>query len=168
MRPHDPVVVPSIVANDTGERGGAVITESGGKEMLPNHRYTVEIRFVGDRLDPSEISRRLHLQPSSSMAQIAAGSSGRRRIPFWAYNGKGEAGFCAEWQSLEQGLEFLVQRIAPVRSVVIELSKSFNGIWWCGHFQSSFDGGPTLSPRILVDVASFGLPLSIDNYFGSE
>jgi hypothetical protein len=51
---------------------------------------------------------------------------------------------------------------------VVDLSQTFDGIWWCGHFQSSLDGGPTLSPRILADVASFGLPLFIDNYFATE
>jgi hypothetical protein len=139
----------------------------GQSQLPPGHSYTVEIRFYGDRLDPVEVSQRIHLQPSSSLAHSADTSSGRIRRPFWAYNGEGEEGFLPEWQSLELGLEFLARRLAPLRSTVIELSQSFEGIWWCGHFQASFDGGPTLSPKILAEIASFGLPLSIDNYFAA-
>jgi Domain of unknown function (DUF4279) len=137
----------------------------GQSQPPTDHSFTVEIRFYGDRLDPSEISRRMHLDPSGSLTLSAASSSSRTRRPFWAYNGQGQKGFLPEWQSLEQGLAFLVHRLAPVRSTVVDLSKTFEGIWWCGHFQSSFDGGPTLSPKVLAEVASFGLPLFIDNYF---
>lgn len=140
-----------------------------GQSHLPTgHSYTVELRFLGDRLDPSEISRRMQLDPLHSLTPLAARASGRTRRPFWGYNGQGEEGFLSEWQSLEQGLSFLVHRLAPVRSTVIELSQAFEGIWWCGHFQGSFDGGPTLSSKVLAEVASFGLPLFIDNYFYTE
>lgn len=92
----------------------------------------------------------------------------RKKRPFWAYNGEGEEGAQSEWQSLEDGLNFLLRRLSHHRPMVIELAKNHEGIWWCGHFQSSFDGGPTLSPKLLTELASYGLPLSIDNYFSSE
>ena len=140
---------------------------SGQSQPLTDHSYTVEIRFYGDNLDPSEISRRMQLEPSGSLTRLAANSSGRSRRPFWAYNGQGEEGFLLEWQSLEEGLIFLARRLAPIRLTVIDLSQTFEGIWWCGHFQGSFDGGPTLSPKVLAEIASFGLPLFIDNYFAT-
>jgi len=132
------------------------------------HSYTVEIRLYGDQLDPSEISRRMGLEPSSSLNRLAASSLGKSKRPFWAYNGQGEAGFLSEWQSLEAGLTFLARRLAPLRSTVVDLSQAFDGVWWCGHFQSSFDGGPDLSPKLLAEIAGFGLPLFIDNYFAAE
>lgn len=110
----------------------------------------------------------MRLEPSGSLTRLAASSSSRSRRPFWAYNGQGEEGFLLDWRSLEDGLTFLARRLAPLRSTVVDLSQTFDGIWWCGHFQSSFDGGPTLSPKILAEVASFGLPLFIDNYFAAE
>lgn len=130
-----------------------------------NHTYTVELRFYGDTLEPSEITRRLSLQPSRASDGLTASRKGRNDRPFWGFNGQGEDGFQLEWQSLEQGLEFVLRRITPLKATVIELSQNFEGIWWCGHFQTSFDGGPTLSSKILSEIASYELPLFIDNYF---
>jgi len=129
---------------------------------VPSHIYTVEIRFYGD---PSDISQRLRLDPTLSEDGSNVSSAGRTFPPFWGYNGEGQEGFQPEWQSLETGLEFLTDRLQPLRSAINDLSGHFEGIWWCGHFQAGFDGGPTLSPKILADIAGFGLPLFIDNYF---
>ena len=147
--------------SDPGKRGDFMVKQS--KEIeASGHLYTVEIRFFGDHLDPQGISRQLNLRAST------VGPLGSKKIPVWAYNGEGEIGFHAEWASLEPGLEFLIQLLLPARPAILELSKNHKGCWWCGHFQSSFDGGPELSPKILADLASFGLPLSIDNYFSNE
>ncbi len=56
----------------------------------------------------------------------------------------------------------------PLRGTLLNLTTEFNGIWWCGHFQSSFDGGPTLTPTLLRDLASFEIPLYLDNYFSED
>ena len=132
------------------------------------HSYTVEIRFTGNGLDPTEITRRLNLRPHNTLAASDVISLDRKRRPFWAYKGHNEAGFQPQWGSLEAGLIFLLAHLIPRRSEVIDISKSFEGIWWCGHFQTSFDGGPTLSSDILTKLASFGLPLAIDNYFSDQ
>ena len=132
------------------------------------HSYTVELRFTGDGLDPAELTRRLNLQPHNALSASDVASSGRRRRPFWAYKGHDEDGFQPQWHSLEAGLSFLLRHLTPRRAAVIDVSKSFEGIWWCGHFQTSFDGGPTLSAEVLTELASFGLPLAIDNYFSDQ
>lgn len=131
------------------------------------HTYTVELRFSGDQLEPSEISAKLNLQPSNSMSELQSKAFTRKRIPFWAYNGQGVPGFQAEWTSLEAGLEFLLTILSPRKGDIIDLAVQFDGLWWCGHFQTSFDGGPKLSSRLLTEIGSFGIPLSIDNYFSS-
>ena len=133
-----------------------------------NHSYTVELRFSAASLVPCEISRRLCLQPTKSSDDFIDSPKYNKRRPFWAYNGEGMIGFQAEWQSLEEGLNFLLRQLASVQPIIIELSQSFEGVWWCGHFQASFDGGPTLSSKILSEVAGYKLPLFIDNYFASE
>ncbi|GAB3094855.1 DUF4279 domain-containing protein [Lysobacter terrae] len=127
------------------------------------HTYTVELRFSGDLLEPSEISAQLNLQPSN-MLSLQNQAAGRRK-PFWAYNGHGQLGFQAEWGSLEDGLEFLLGCLNARKAEINALASQYNGFWWCGHFQASFDGGPTLSPTLLAEIGSYGVPLTIDNYF---
>jgi hypothetical protein len=137
------------------------------KVLRPNHTYTVELRFTGDDLVPAEITQRMNLQPSNS-SELVSVIGVRKRRPFWAYNGHGEEGFQSEWRSLDEGLAFLVRRLSPLRTTVVDLSRKFSGLWWCGHFQISFDGGPTLSPAVLAAIATFELPLTIDNYFSDQ
>ena len=132
------------------------------------HAYTVELRFSGDRLEPTEISARLNLQPSNAWSPAQNQSVTKKRRPYWAYNGQGEVGFQAEWGSLEDGLGFLINGLSSRKSEVIALARQFDGLWWCGHFQASFDGGPTLSAKLLTEMGSYEVPLSIDNYFNDE
>lgn len=127
------------------------------KQEVIDHIYTVEIRFFGDVLNREEITQFLGLHPKNCLD--------RNKNKVWGYNGEGENGFQIEWESLEQGLYFLFFILSPLRTKIIEISKKYRGIWWCGHFQESFDGGPTLSPEILVELASYELPIFIDNYF---
>ncbi len=132
------------------------------------HAYTVELRFSADQLEPSEISARLNLQPSNAFSQSQNQSLTRKRRPYWAYNGQGEDGFQPEWVCLEDGLEFLLKGLSSRKAEIIALARQFDGLWWCGHFQTSFDGGPTLSPKLLTEMCSYEIPLSIDNYFSDE
>jgi len=131
----------------------------------PNHEYFVELRLYADSLTPSEITRYLCLQPTNSSDGRAVRRDGTSVRPFWGYGPLDEDGCPVKWESLEQGLDFLLGCIAPVRTKILEISQSVAGIWWCGHFQTSFDGGPTLSSNVLAEIASYGLPLFIDNYF---
>ncbi|MCA1577961.1 MAG: DUF4279 domain-containing protein [Acidobacteria bacterium] len=82
----------------------------------------------------------------------------------WGYNGF-SADTPKSWASLEDGLTFLLDRLEPLRSEIDKYKRDYDLIFWCGHFQSSFDGGPTLSPRLLRRMADFGVELYIDNYF---
>ena len=65
-------------------------------------------------------------------------------------------------------MDFLLSKLSPHQSTVMELSRQYNAWWWCGHFQSSFDGGPILSPGLLTKIAAYGVQLAIDNYFSEE
>lgn len=38
----------------------------------------------------------------------------------------------------------------------------------CGHFQNTFDGGPTLSPSLMSRLGEFGTELFLDCYFSDE
>lgn len=138
------------------------------EKKVAAHAYTVELRFSGDQLEPSEISARLNLQPSNAFSQSQNQATTRKRRPYWAYNGQGDVGFQSEWASLEDGLEFLLKSLGSKKAEIIAIARQFDGLWWCGHFQASFDGGPTLSPKLLTEIVSYGIPLSIDNYFSDE
>jgi hypothetical protein len=132
------------------------------------HVYTVELRFSGSRLEPADISKRLALTPSNELGRAGVAAGGRSRRPFWAYNGHGEAGFKPEWESLEEGLRFLIDCLASRKAEVSLLARRFDAVWWCGHFQSSFDGGPTLSAKLLMEIGGYGAALAVDNYFSDE
>ena len=141
----------------------AIPTRMNSLTQKPNHTYSAEFRLYGELLDPLEVSSIIGLQATTWSNGELIGK--RQRLPFWGYNGCDDPQFQAEWQSLEDALALVSRRLKPYRSIIADLSGRFHGIWWCGHFQSSFDGGPTLSPRVLADVASFGCPLYIDNYY---
>ena len=113
---------------------------------------------------PADITAELGLEPS------LVREVGERRSEttvwkeaLWAYDGfpYGERGL---WTSLEEGLAFVLDRLEPVRLQIDSYKQHYDLVWWCGHFQSSFDGGPTLSPGLLQRLADFGVELYIDNY----
>ncbi len=128
--------------------------------MTEKHTYTVELRFFGDHLNPNEVTQYLKLNP---LIQNKKNNS----LPCWGYNGLGAKDYKDEWLSLEEGLFFLCRNLEPIKGKIIKLSSKFSSVWWCGHFQSGFDGGPTLSPELLKELSDFNVPLFIDNYFSS-
>ena len=154
----------AALANHPSQCVGTMIQQ----KKVEAHIYTVELRFYGDHLEPSEISSKLNLQPSHSFSRSQNQSSKRKMQPFWGYNGQGALGFQTDWISLEDGLEFLLKDLNSKKSEIAVLAGQCDGLWWCGHFQTSFDGGPTLSPKLLNEISSYGIPLSIDNYFSKS
>jgi hypothetical protein len=127
------------------------------------HKYTVEFRIYSPDLDPSLVTTTLGLEPSLVRTTAELSQHPKFRHALWAYNGE-ESGRVREWQSLEEGFRFLLKMLSPVKGRLVAFQKH-NFVFWCGHFQSSFDGGPTLSPELLRELADFGVPVFIDNYF---
>lgn len=136
--------------------------------MQENHTYTVELWIESDDLDPDRITRELGLNPCRSHRPTSR--SDDRRVPGrWSYNGDSfpHAG-TREWESLEDGLLFVMRELRPRRAQIADYLGRYSVIWWCGHFQSGFDGGPTFSAELFKQLGDFGVPLFIDNYFSSE
>jgi hypothetical protein len=125
------------------------------------HEYTVEFRIFSKTLDPSEITRDLALQPCQIRIEGALGPGGRVQDGMWAFDG---AEGSINWESLEDGLNFVLDKLWPLREVIAKYKSSGKLIWWCANFQSSFDGGPTLSAALLGRLGEFGAELFIDNY----
>lgn len=125
------------------------------------HRYTVELRISGRELDPDVISQETGLQPCQT--RVAGSVVGTQTFDesMWAFDGNPPH----DWESLEDGLAFLLDRLSNAEGLVEKYRAKYDVVWWCGYFQSRFDGGPILSGRILKRLGAFGVELFIDNYF---
>ena len=138
--------------------------------MKKNHRYTVQFRIAGRNVDAANISLRLSLRPTQ--IRIAGDRRSEERVwdeSLWAYDGTAEnPSTTTEWDSLEDGLVFLLNVLEQKKQLIDPYIEEKAAIWWCGHFQSSFDGGPTLSVALLNRLSAFGAPIFIDNYFAAS
>jgi len=129
------------------------------------HKYTVELRIEGAALIPSEVTKKLNLQPCQIRENTVVSSDRRNPNALWCYSG---AVANQEWNSLEDGLLYLLDELLPKHDLIQENFGEFSIYWWCGHFQQSFDGGPTFSSELFRKLAEFGVPLTLDNYFSEE
>jgi hypothetical protein len=134
------------------------------------HTYSVQFRISGKDMSPDEVTRRLGLEPNQvRIAGERRSANQVRTESLWSYDGgTASAEAVREWTSLEDGVRYVLERLLPKRDLIQEYAKSHDAVLWCGHFQSSFDGGPTLSASLLRLLADFGVPLFIDNYFRED
>ena len=137
--------------------------DSGAVTKTTNHEYTVEFRIWGEALDAAQVSRDLGLEACQTRTPGAGRCAGRIDEGMWAYNGP--PGSPTEWSSLEGGLLYVLGSLWPHRETIEKYAATSSLVWWCGHFQSSVDGGPRLSPALLRKLGEFGADLYIDNYF---
>jgi Domain of unknown function (DUF4279) len=134
---------------------------------MNSHRYSVQFRISGD-IVPDEVTLRLGLQPNEIRIAGTMVHGRAQKESLWSYSGAPEGIFVQEWPRLEDGLLRILDDLLPKREAIQHYIDNYSTIWWCGHFQSSFDGGPTLSPSLLSRLADFGVPIFIDNYFSSD
>lgn len=127
------------------------------------HEYTAALRVSGERLDIPNVTQALGLQPTHVVLVGEPQHRGPAKKSVWSFEVFPRAG--GEWESLEDALASLMTAFTGRGSVVRQLQKEFEVYFWCGHFSSSFDGGPTLSPDLLRRLGEFGVELRIDNYF---
>jgi hypothetical protein len=132
-------------------------------KALAPHRYTVELRIFGT-MDPNIATAETGLQPCDVAHAKFDAEGNVLQKSRWAYNGGGPSG-AYDFDTLEEGLDFVLTRLAGVEELFRKYAKTELVLWWCGHFQRSFDGGPTLSPRLLKRLGDFGADLFVDNYF---
>lgn len=132
--------------------------------MTTAHRYTVELRLYGEQLDPDTITRETGLQPCQVRVRGAQLGTRTYTRGMWAFDGNGPG----EWTSLEEGLAFVLARLGGSVDLFATYRQEYKFVWWCGHFQSSFDGGPTISAALLERLGRLGAELFIDNYFSRD
>jgi hypothetical protein len=132
---------------------------------MSGHEYTVEFRIFSETLDSNEIARELGLQPCQIRVEGAPGLKKRPQQGMWAYDGGAGR---VTWESLADGLAFVLDKLWPHREAIAKYKATGTLVWWCGNFQSSIDGGPTLSAALLTRLGEFGAELFIDNYFAQN
>jgi len=133
------------------------------------HRYTVELRIFGPNLDPEEVTRRLGLPPSQVRRKGEPRVKGAASIwteSMWGFEVRPEG--ADDWLSLEDGLKAILATFGPKRDQLKHYFGENQACLWCGHFTSSFDGGPTLSPTILSSLGDLGCRLFLDTCFFEE
>jgi hypothetical protein len=131
------------------------------------HTYTVSLRISSPTLDVARVTKELNLVPTQTR-QVGArkGASAVWDEALWELEVLPEGR--SEWDSLEAGLAMLLKTVARHANTLHEYSGKHDVFIWCGHFASSFDGGPHLSAEILKSLGDFGMPLWFDTYFSGK
>jgi hypothetical protein len=131
------------------------------------HNYTVSLRISSAALDVGQVTRELGLAPTQTRKvgeRKSADEVWDKALWELEVLPKGRM----DWDSLEAGLAALLTIFVPHTEALQEYSKKHDVFIWCGHFSSSFDGGPHLSAGILGALGEFGVPLWLNAYSSSK
>jgi hypothetical protein len=144
-----------------------ICPSSGLPYNLAMHTYTVSLRISSAELDVGQVTIELGLAPTQTRkvgARKSADAAWDKAL--WELEVFPEG--LPDWDSLEHGLAALLKIFVPHTKLLKEYSKTHDVFIWCGHFSSSFDGGPHLSAEILKALGDFGVPLWLDAYFSNK
>jgi hypothetical protein len=128
------------------------------------HSYLVSLRISGTTLDPSKLTSELGIEPTQ--VRIKGQPRGANSVwdeSMWEYEATPSSGE-RHWRSLEEGLQAILSVFVSRQRLLREYQQRFKVCLFCGHFTSSFDGGPTLSPSLLEELGDFGVELFLDTY----
>jgi hypothetical protein len=133
------------------------------------HSYLVSLRISGETLNPSTITSELCVEPTQvrTKGQPHPDRKSTWDESMWEYEVKPSGGE-HEWPSLESGLEAILSMFASHQRTLREYQQRFKVLLFCGHFTSSFDGGPTLSPSLLEQLGDSGIELFLDTYCSGD
>jgi hypothetical protein len=138
------------------------------------HSYTVSLRIESAKLDTTRVTEELGMTPTQTRC------AGQYRSPssvfeeaLWEFDVAPEQPDVApenwphwpQWKSLEKAFEKLLSFFAPRARRIQSYRLDHNVYIWLGHFSSSFDGGPRLSPEILKALGEFGVQVWVDVHF---
>jgi len=123
------------------------------------HKYLMETRIIGDWIDEEEVSRHFGFEASqfSRKGEVQLQEVLLRSV--WQLDSRPSKD-CLEWLSLEEGLIRLIEKLMPVKRALDELQTSSDVSIVCGHFTSSFGGGPTFVTSALdISIRRLGASL---------
>jgi hypothetical protein len=131
------------------------------------HSYTVEFRISSEKeaIDIDAINKDLGITATNTRKKgDIRSSSSVFNESMWGYDTcKGK-----DRDSLEKGLESLLEVLMPLKDKIMRYCEKYDAVFWCGHFTSSFDGGPTFSPELLRKLGEFGVGLFLDTYCSAD
>jgi hypothetical protein len=127
------------------------------------HKYTVSLRISSAALDVGQVTEKIGLAPTQTR-NVGERKSAEAVWDKALWELEVFPGGRSDWDSLEAGLAALLKIVVPHTKALAEYSKKHEVFIWCGHFSSSFDGGPQLSAEILRALGGFGVPLRFDSY----
>ena len=122
---------------------------------------SVTLRFFGDDLDPTDVSRILGAEPTISRRK-------GDRIPDGRIAETGSWLLSAEPMSrasLEAQIDSLFARLSPEAGLWRPLALKYRGDLFCGLWSLEWNCGAELSSELVQRVAARGLRLSFDIYF---
>ncbi len=131
------------------------------------HTYTVSLRISSAELDVAQVTKELGLAPTQTrMVGERKSADEVWDKALWELEvfPKGRT----DWDSLEVRLATLLKIFVSQTKTLQKYSKKHDIFIWCGHFSSSFDGGPHLSAEMLRALGEFGVPLWFDVYSSSD
>lgn len=134
------------------------------------HSYSVEFRILSESadLDLNAITENLGITATNTRKRGEAKSASRVFTEsMWGYSVYPKDSH-QDWDSLEDALESLLSILMPLKDKIREYVQKYNVVVWCGHFTSSFDGGPTFSAGVLKKLGDLGVELSLDTYCSSD
>jgi hypothetical protein len=131
------------------------------------HNFTVALRIYGKSLNIEKISQDLKTTPTQTrLAGERRGENSEWNGTMWEWEARPHDG--GHWPSLETGLVALMEAFDSQQEKLRQYRNEHSVVIWCGHFSSSFDGGPRFSVGLLKALADFGVDLFIDTYFQGE
>jgi len=133
------------------------------------HSYLVSLRISGATLEPSRVTCDLGIEPSQVRIKGESRPGGKSTWDesVWEYEARpsgGESG----WRSLAEGLQTILSLFVPRQRILRQYQERFKVCLFCGHFTSSFNGGPAFSPSLLRQLGDFGVELFLDTYHSDE
>lgn len=133
------------------------------------HTYTVEFRIYGRTLNTSDVTEALGLEPSL-LRKLGDRKSQTTQWEeaMWGYNGYPQDQGSKQWNTLEEGLTFILEKLWPIKDKLDGFKLNCQLVLWCGYFQSGLNGQSVLSPSVLKRLGEFGVELFIDTYLSDE
>jgi hypothetical protein len=134
------------------------------------HSYLVALRISGPTLDVADVTAKLSLKPSQTRiaGQSRPGVKSVWDESMWEYEVRPNRNPKCDWSSLEQGLTKIISAFRSRKRLLRNYQRRSKVRIFCGHFSSSFNGGPTLSPSLLKELGNLGVELFLDTYSSSD
>jgi hypothetical protein len=130
------------------------------------HEYMVSLRIVGEDLDTAEVSKTLSVPPTRVIEIGDPLKTAVATKAVWIFEAFPSGG--KKWTSLEDALVTVLSVFSGSHERIRELQGKFDVCLFCGHFSSSFDGGPVFSPTLLRMLGEFGVEMFLDTYFSDS